>query len=139
MPMLGFEPRISGVGSDRSTNWATATDCSQTKSHKIWLDGVVALFFLIADDRNKKIKILSNEWNFSKRKKPRPEKSGSETILITELRILVQFWQLFHPYRLLRTLSLSLSLSHTEGTILMCSKVLETTYYDLYEIPGREI
>ena len=23
--MLGFEPRISGVGSDRSTNWATTT------------------------------------------------------------------------------------------------------------------
>ena len=23
--MLGFEPLISGVGSDRSTNWATTT------------------------------------------------------------------------------------------------------------------
>ena len=23
--MLGFEPRISGVGSDRSANWATTT------------------------------------------------------------------------------------------------------------------
>ena len=25
MPMMGFEPRTSGVGSDRSTNWATTT------------------------------------------------------------------------------------------------------------------
>ena len=25
LPMLGFEQRISGVGSDRSTNWATTT------------------------------------------------------------------------------------------------------------------
>ena len=26
LPMTGFEPRISGVGGDRSTNWPTATD-----------------------------------------------------------------------------------------------------------------
>ena len=25
MPMTGFEPRTSGIGSDRSTNWATTT------------------------------------------------------------------------------------------------------------------
>ena len=25
LPMTGFEPRISGVGGDRSTNWATTT------------------------------------------------------------------------------------------------------------------
>ena len=25
LPMLGFEPQISGVGSDCSTNWATTT------------------------------------------------------------------------------------------------------------------
>ena len=25
LPMTGFEPRSSGVGSDRSTNWATIT------------------------------------------------------------------------------------------------------------------
>ena len=25
LPMTGFEPRISGIGSDRSANWATTT------------------------------------------------------------------------------------------------------------------
>ena len=25
MPMSGFEPQTSGIGSDRSTNWATTT------------------------------------------------------------------------------------------------------------------
>ena len=28
--MIGFEPRISGIGSDRSTNWATTTATNTT-------------------------------------------------------------------------------------------------------------
>ena len=31
LPMLGFEPRISGVGSDRSANFATTTTTAQSK------------------------------------------------------------------------------------------------------------
>ena len=30
--MAGFEPRISGVGSDRSSNWATTTALPNTQS-----------------------------------------------------------------------------------------------------------
>ena len=49
-PMTGFEPRTSGVGSDRSTNWATTTapknqnDTQPTKS--LYLRKIKAAFCL---------------------------------------------------------------------------------------------
>ena len=33
LPMTGFEPRTSGIGSDRSTNWATTTTLLYVLNH----------------------------------------------------------------------------------------------------------
>ena len=41
--MIGFEPRISGVGSDRTTNCTTTTDHGPTKNNKNWGSMVVGV------------------------------------------------------------------------------------------------
>ena len=46
-PMLGFEPRIPGVGSDCSTNWATTTALGQRtlKPNQLYLEPTFATNF----------------------------------------------------------------------------------------------
>ena len=47
LPMTGFEPRISGIRSDRSTNWATTTFHATTKFVYEMLDTFVRCWTLL--------------------------------------------------------------------------------------------
>ena len=63
LPMTGFEPRTSGVGSDRTTNWATTAHClikwklldlhqslslSLTHTHSLIFSLCLSLFFFLS-------------------------------------------------------------------------------------------
>ena len=64
LPMTGFEPRISGDGGDRSTNWATTTAPSNIGSRSIFL-AVDQIIFLYShcEAKSSGIKIIHIVWH----------------------------------------------------------------------------
>ena len=74
LPMTGFEPRTSGIGSDRSTNWATTTAKNYSYSPKRPSALSIEWSLLILEDPGSNQAIVCfleyfNSWKKSKIKK----------------------------------------------------------------------